>query len=189
MANLLIRRRRWQLAAGAALLLAATGCAAQPRFSIPAARLDEALARRFPMRFPVAGLLALKLEPPRLRLLPDVNRISAELPLEASGPLLGRSYGGTVDLDFGLRYEPSDQSIRAHRLKVNAVRFPDLPPDLAQLLTAALPGLSEQALGEVVLQRLRPEDLAVPDSLGLQPGAITVTARGLVVDFVPRPLR
>jgi hypothetical protein len=39
-----------------------------------------------------------------------------------------------------------------------------------------------------VLHRLSPRDLALPDSMGLQPGDITVTSQGLVIGFVNKPL-
>jgi len=39
----------------------------------------------------------------------------------------------------------------------------------------------------VVLHRMRPQDLALPDGLGMQPGSITVTDEGLTIGFVPKP--
>jgi hypothetical protein len=41
---------------------------------------------------------------------------------------------------------------------------------------------------EVVLHTLQPKDLALADVMGLQPGSITVTASGLVIGFVAKPL-
>lgn len=51
-----------------------------------------------------------------------------------------------------------------------------------------LPGRRGRTLLEVVLHRLRPQDLALPDGMGLQPGSITVTPEGLTIGFVPKPL-
>jgi len=56
------------------------------------------------------------------------------------------------------------------------------------LLNTYGPALSERSLREVVLHRLQPEDLALPNSLGMQPGSITVTDTGLVIGFVLKPL-
>jgi hypothetical protein len=39
---------------------------------------------------------------------------------------------------------------------------------------------------EVVLHTLRPQDLALADTMGFEPGDITVTADGLVIGFVPQ---
>jgi len=50
------------------------------------------------------------------------------------------------------------------------------------------PALAQQSMLEVVLHQLRPQDLALADVVGLQPGNITVTDAGLVIGFVPKPL-
>jgi hypothetical protein len=40
-----------------------------------------------------------------------------------------------------------------------------------------------------VVHRLRPQDLMLSDGLGLEPGSITVTAKGLVIGFVAKQMR
>lgn len=40
----------------------------------------------------------------------------------------------------------------------------------------------------MVVHRLQPRDLALPDALGMRPASITVTDTGLVVGFVLKPL-
>ena len=180
----------WLLATGAAGPgLLGAHAAGPPGYTVSTGQLEQAVAGRFPLRYPVGGLLDLTLMTPRLRLLPELNRLGTEMVVEAAGPALGRRYSGTFDLDFALRYEARDMTVRAHRLRVHALRFPDLPPGPSALLGAYGPALAEQALGEVVLHTLRPQDLALPDAMGLQPGSITVTPRGLAVSFVPTPPR
>ena len=194
-----MQRRRW-LTTPLAWLLAATaaaaqpamraaGAASQPGYTVPIGQVEQAVAGRFPLRYPVAGLFELKLLAPRLRLLPEANRLGTDLGVEASGPALRRSYSGAFDLDFALRYEASDRTVRAHQLRLRSLQFPGLPPGPAELLNAYGPMLAEQALGEVVLHTLRPQDLALPEALGLQPDRITVTAAGLAISFVPSPRR
>ncbi|MBK5204037.1 MAG: DUF1439 domain-containing protein [Polaromonas sp.] len=159
----------------------------RPGYKVSAEQLQLAVARRFPLRYPLGGLLDLNVQAPRLRLLPALNRLGTEMVVQANGPALGRSYTGTFDLDFALRYEASDRSIRAHQLRVNSLRFAGLPPGPSELLNAYVPALAEQTLREVVLHQLRPQDLALPDGLGLQPDSITVTPQGLVIGFVAKP--
>ena len=160
---------------------------AQPTYKVSAEQLQLALSRRFPRGYSVGSLFDLTLQPPRLRFMPAQNRMGAELTVEAAGPALRRSSAGLFDLDFALRYEASDLSIRAAQLQVNALRFDDLPPGPAALLSAYGPALAEQALQDVVLHQLKSQDLALPDSMGLQPGSITVTSNGLFIGFVPKP--
>lgn len=161
----------------------------QPSYTVSADQLQQAVAKRFPLRYPVGGLLDLNVQAPRLRLLPELNRLGTEMVVLAAGPALGRSYTGEFDLDFALRYEASDQSIRAHQLRVNTLRFADLPPGPSELLKAYGPALAEQSLREVVLHKLRPQDLALSDAMGLQPDSITVTPKGLLISFVNKPPR
>ncbi len=181
-----MKRRQWLLSLPTALVLAAASAQAQPSYTVTTAQLQQAVAEKFPMRYPVGGLLALTLQPPRLRLLPEQNRLGTVMVLDATGPALSRSETGNFDVDFALRYEASDQSIRAHKLKVNSLSLSGLPPGPAALLQAYGPSLAEQSLLEVVLHKLQPKDLMLADGLGLEPGAITVTARGLVIGFVPK---
>jgi hypothetical protein len=185
--RLLLTLPMWlPLGLGGALASAAAGAASQPSYKVSVGQMQQALAQRFPRRYPLAGLLDLNVQAPRLRLLPEQNRLGTEMVVQAAGPALRRSYTGAFDLDFALRYEASDQSIRAHQLHVNSLRFADLPPRPAELLDAYGPALAEQTLQEVVLHTLRPQDLALADVMGLQPGSITVTAQGLTIGFVAK---
>jgi len=161
---------------------------ALPQFKVSAARLQQAVAQRFPLRYPVSGLLNLDLQAPQLSLLPAHNRLGAEMVIDAAGPALQGSHHGTLALDFALRYEASDLTVRAHQLRFKQLTMPSLQPRVALLLNTYGPTLSERALTEVVLHRLQPSDLALPNSMGLQPGSISVTDTGLVIGFVPKPL-
>ena len=187
-------QRRFFLSAVRGLGLAAVVLAALPqaraqaRHTVSAEQLQQVVAQRFPLRYPVPGLLDLALQAPRLRLLPEQNRLSAEMTVEAAGPALRRSHTGTFEVDFALRYEASDRTIRAHQLRFRKLQFSSLQPAASELLNSYGPALSEQSLHEVVLHQLRPQDLALADGLGLQPGSITVTDQGLVIGFVAKPL-
>ena len=161
---------------------------AQPRFKVSAAQLQAAVAQRFPLRYPVPNLLNLDVQTPLLTLLPAQNRLGAKMVVQAAGPALNQSHEGTLELEFGLRYEPTDRTVRAHPLRFKRLQFPTLQPSSVRLISAYGQALSERTLLEVVVHRLRPQDLALPDAMGLQPGSITVTAEGLTIGLVPKPL-
>ena len=161
---------------------------AGPRVRVSIGQLEDALGQRFPRRFPVAGLFDLDVDTPQLDLLPDLNRIASRMLVRAAGPALRRSYSGEFDLDFALRYEPADRSIRAHHLRVQSLRLDGWPAQSADLLEAYAKALADQAMLEVVVHRLSQQDLALTDAMGLQPGAITVTPDGLEIGFVNKPV-
>lgn len=186
-----MKRRRmlaWTMAAAPAALLA-PAAQAQPRYTVSAATLQDAVAQRFPLRFGLAGLLQLTVGTPALRLLPQANRIGAGMVVVAAGPALPRPSSGEFDLDFALRYERSDQTIRARQLRVRSLRVAGLPAPYPELLDAFGQALAGQTFGELVLHRLRPADLALADGLGLEPDAIDVTDDGLAIGFAPKPWR
>lgn len=172
------------LTLGGVTRAALPGAQALPGYTVSAGQLQQVVAQRFPLRYPVAGLFDLDLQAPHLRLLPEQNRLSAEMTVEATGPALRHRHSGTFEVDFALRYEASDRTLRAHQLRFRHLHFPDLQPAVSELLNIYGPALAEQSLLEVVLHQLRPQDLALADGLGLQPGNITVTEQGLVIGFV-----
>jgi hypothetical protein len=166
--------------------LACSTLTAQPRFTVSKDQLQQAVAKRFPLRYPVVGLLDFAVQAPEIQLLPEKNRLTAIMAVEASGVALNRKQAGTFEVEFALRYEVSDRTLRATGLRFKRLDFPGLRPEASQILNAYGQTLSEKALLEVVLQTLKPQDLAMADVLGVQPGSITVMEKGLVVDFVSK---
>lgn len=156
---------------------------ALPRYRVSSEQMQKALEQRFPLRHEVEDVLNFDLLTPRLSLLHEHNRMGADLVMKVAGPALRHSYTGTMALEFTLRYEPADRSIRAHQLMVKSVRLAGLPSGAAELLDTYGSALAEHALRDAVLHRLRPQDLALADTMGLQPSAITVAPRGLDISF------
>lgn len=161
---------------------------AKPHHTISAEQLQRAVAQRFPLRFPIPGVLNLDVQVPQLHLLPSENRVSAEMAVDAAGPALQRAHKGSFAVSFALRYEASDQSIRAHQLRFKRLQFPTLQPAVVEMLNTYGPALAQQTLMEVVLYQLRPQDLALADVMGMQPGSVTVTDAGLEIGFVLKSL-
>lgn len=168
-------------------VLAAPRVQAQPSYTVSLAQLHEVVAQKFPRSVPVQGLIDLTLQAPQLRLVPAANRLGALMAVNAAGPALRRSHAGSFDVEFALRYEPSDRTLRAHQIQLGRLDFPSLKPSVTELLNAYGPALAAQSLGEVTLHQLRPQDTALFDAMGLQPGPITVTDKALVVGFVQKP--
>ena len=102
--------RRFLLMVVAGLPLAGTALAALPQaenrggYRVSAEQLQRAVAQRFPLRYPLPGLFDLELQAPRLQLLPQQNRLSAQMTVEAAGAALLRRHNGSFDVDFALRY-------------------------------------------------------------------------------------
>ena len=174
-----------------ALALCATACAAQqpparPRHKITAGELYEALSSRFPVRRGLAGMLALEISATQLLLRPDRNQLGAALLAELRG--VRQLQAGEMDLMFSLRYEPSDQTVRARNPEILDVRWPGAPPEALRALQGMLPRVASD-LGEFVLHRFTQRELALPQTMGFEPQELTVVEDGLVVFFGPKPIR
>lgn len=184
-----MNRRSWLVLAVVGTGLAATGCSGK---SVPSSvnvsqqKLQEMLGKRFPRQFPVAGLLQLTLTAPQLQMLPERNMLNAVIPAELSGKVLKEKYSGHLNVDFALRYEPSDRTLRAHQIKVNALEMDGLAPAMGDMLATYSSALAEQTMGQLVLYQLQDKDLALVDALAMEPGSITVTAQGLTVALVQK---
>jgi hypothetical protein len=176
------------LAACAAGPLLANDESARPRHKISEAQLRNALAAKFPLRLGLAGLLELHISAPRLLLLPARNLLGATLRAQVGGLQVPQMRTGELDTAFALRYEAADQTVRAHRPEILDMRWPGLPPDTLQALRGLLPGLMEH-VGEVVLHKLSPRDLALADTMGFEPEELQVVEDGVVIFFGPKPRR
>jgi hypothetical protein len=173
-----------RLLMGSAVYACSAGAYAQPSYTVSLEQLQKAVGQRFPLKRQANGLVEFTLQAPQLRLLPEQNRLGAEMVVGAGGPILRESFAGDFDVDFSLRYEPSDMTIRAYQIKVNSLKMTGLPPGPSALLEAYAPSLAQQALLEVVVHKLRSQDLQLADTMGLEPSTITVTDKGLAIGFV-----
>ena len=99
---------------------------ASPHHKVSTAQLQAAVAQRFPLRYPVPGLLNLDIQVPSLHLLLEQNRLSAEMAVNPAGPALNRSHQGTLEVEFALRYEATDRTVRAHQMRFKRLQFPSL---------------------------------------------------------------
>lgn len=183
-------RRCFLLSSLVSTTLLSTACSGKslPRNVIVSAeKLQQTVAQRFPRPYPVAGLLQLQLLAPRLQLLPQSDLLKAQLTAKLSGPVLKQSYDGRMEADFALRYQGSDRTVRAQRVKVHSLALDGLPPALTEMLNTYGPSIAEQALGDMVLYQMQEKDLALMDALDMQPGVIRVTTQGLEIALERKP--
>ena len=166
--------------------------------------------RAFPMQRRVLEVLDVQLSAPRLRLLPERNRMAVDLVLRTQERLLGAAALGQLAFDGALRYEPQEASVRLTQVRVQQLSFAGtqalpvgsagtmgavgstgavgslgsaatpsapVPPYLQRLSTA----LAERALEDLAIYRVSAERQVSLRQLGLEPGAVTVTSRGVEI--------
>lgn len=173
--------------AAAGLLLSACSQAVPTKISVTQAQLEQGLRTHFPKKFPIAGLLQLQMQLPQLQLVPQSNQLQTNLPVELSGSVLRQSVTGQMQVRFGLVYAAKDRSVRAERVEVLALELNDASPAMAEMVQTYGLRVAQQALEGFALYNVPSEELELVESLGLQPGAITVTNQGLDVAIVKTP--
>lgn len=183
----MIDRRRWlgRLGGlGASVALAATGCAElglPSAYTLSQSDLLALIARQFPRTERVAEIADVTLSSPRLWLLPQDNRLGVGFSLRAEERLTRRSVLGQLGLDTGVRYEPSDASIRLAQVRVQQFQLEgggSVLPLQGQRVAALV---AERLLENLSVYRLRPEHVQLLRVTGLERPALAVTSRGLEI--------
>lgn len=180
--------RRFLLPATAALLLA--GCAGfgGPKvITLDEAELARLMAKNFPLERRALEILDLRLDAPRTTLLPQSNRLASDIELQATERLTARRYQGRLSMDYRLRYDEAAQAVRLADVRVQRLQFDDAAERLQPFVERLAALLAEQVLRDAVIYRFKPEDLQKAGQRGYQPGAVTVTSRGVEITLAPRP--
>jgi hypothetical protein len=151
-----LSRRRLLVAAGLGLLC---GCASiDPRhLTLSAAEVQARVARQFPRQQRLMELLDVSLANPVVRLVPERNRMATTMDLQASERLSGRALRGSLAIDHGLRFEPSDATVRLVNVKVEGVKLELAGTPLSGQAARLAALLAERVLDDFVIYRVSDE--------------------------------
>lgn len=180
-------RRTW---ATGAFLLALTGCGVMPpgprQIDVSEAQLLSRIASRFPVKQRQLGLIDVTLDQPRLRLLPEENRVVTEMAYTVGVALTGVApVKGQLELSYGLRYEPSDNTVRLHQARVERLGVDGLSAAQAAQVKKIGGLMAEDLLKEAVVHRVKPEELQSLSGRGYKPGVLKVVPGGLRLQLDP----
>lgn len=168
-----------------ATTLVACGALDTRSVSFSESELQRLLERAFPLDRRLLEVLDVVIAAPRLRLIPERNRVVLELDVSARDRLFGGQWPGSLALESALRYEPTDQSLRLAQVRVLQFAFNSggspLRPQVERLGTV----LTERVLEGFSVYRLPPEKAAVLQRAGMAPGAVNISARGVEITLVP----
>jgi len=183
-------RRAWLeskvLAPALGVLLA--GCAAVESQNLVFSETDLALmlGRQFPLTRKVLEVVELQVSNPRLTLLPERNRVATAFDVLASDRLFGTQAGAHLRLDYALRFETADHSLRMKDVRVQEMTLnAGANPLRGQAQRLGLL-VAEHVLENLSIYRMKPEQADRMDRFGLDARAITVTPRGIEVAIGPK---
>jgi hypothetical protein len=178
----------------AALVVSLAGCAAlrpQPKtLNISQERLMQLIGSQFPFNSKMLDVLDVAVSSPKIGFDAVNNRINTSLDLNVAGSgvvgmLAKREYKGGIDLSYGLRFEPTDNSVRMTDVKLNKLNV-DGPPELMERPISRLGlALAQKLLSEQVLYKVSDKDMEAAKGWGYKPGAFKIGAAGLAITLDP----
>ena len=165
-----------------------SGCAnlVGPRvITLTEADLSRQIEKQFPVERSLLGALSIRVEAPRVSLLPDSNRIATELDFTGSLARSARSSRGQIVLDYALRYDEPSKSVRLTQVRVTRLQFDGLRDQPKAAVDKFGMLLAEQLLQDLPIYRFKPEDLKTAEGKGYRPGSVTVRQRAVEITLVP----
>jgi hypothetical protein len=175
-----------------ALLLLATACLLAscatlmgPReMEIPLARLQEAVAGKFPFNNRYLELLDIYVTNPKVALQPDTNRIVTSMDTSISPPFFNRSWKGNLAVSGNLKFDPSRNSLVLADPRVEQFTVNGLDDAYSRQIRKVGSLLAEQLLQDTPLYTFKPEDLRYGGTY-FTLSKITTKPNSLVVTFEP----
>ncbi len=171
-------------------LIAMAGCASlgggARHVDVSEAELLSRIAPQFPLRQRQLGLFDVLLEQPRLRMLPVDNRVQTEVDYAVGVALTGMApITGHLALSYGLRFEPSDNTVRLHQVRVERLGVDGLSAAQAGQVKKVGALIADDLLKDAVVHRVKTEDLRTLSGRGYRPGEIRVVPDGLRLTLDP----
>jgi hypothetical protein len=178
------RRSRRLLCINLAAAAWLAGCAnlgGPGRITLDTDDIARLLDRQFPQDRRVLDVLDVTLQAPKVRLLPERNRLAAVLDIGVRERLLGGRWKGQLDFDAALRWEARDRTLRLFQARVSDLQLASAGAEVrtpAERLGAAL---IERVLEDMVLYTLPAERAEALRASGVAPTGVAVTARGVEI--------
>lgn len=162
------------------------GCASLigPRqVELPLERLQQGIARRFPLDQRLLAIFDLQLSQPRLALMPDSDRVGLTVDAVLGSPLMAKSLRGALSLSGRLAIDAAGSAVVVTDARVEQIDIAGLDAQSRRQIVDVANVLTQKILLDGELYHLRPEQLRYA---GVQfvPTGIVVTSRGLTVTMV-----
>jgi hypothetical protein len=171
------------------------GCAAlapQPKtINLSQERLLQLISSQFPFNNRMLEVLEVGVSKPRVQLDALNNRIQTGLdvnvaPRGLAGAITQRNFSGVLDMSYGLRFEPSDNSIRMADVKVSKLDVPGVPEQFQTAVNKLGGLLAEKLLSDYSLYKLTAADLqSEVKGWGYKPGKFSIANNGLNIAIDP----
>ncbi|KIF83755.1 DUF1439 domain-containing protein [Noviherbaspirillum autotrophicum] len=170
-----------------AALLMLTSCASlvgQRDVEIPLAKLQDAIANRFPFNNRYLELLDVRVTNPRVSLQPNTNRILTSMDTSIAPPFSNQAWTGSLAISGQLRVDPSRNALVLAEPRVENFAVNGLDSPFANKIVRVGALVAEQLLADMPLYTFQPNDFRYGGT-NFFPTKITTKPNGLVVTFEP----
>ncbi len=168
-----------------AFLLSSCATLLGPReVEVPLARLQEAIATRFPFNNRYLELLDIRVTNPQVALQPESNRILTSMDTSIAPPFIKKSWNGNFAVSGQLKFDAARNALVLAEPRVEKFIVNGLDPLYANQISRIGGLLAEQLLKDVPLYTFPPEDLRYAGT-SFNATKITTRQNGLVVTFEP----
>lgn len=170
------------------------GCATlkpQPKtLLVSEAKLQQLINGQFPFNSKMLEVLDVGVGSPKISFDTVNNRINTSLDLNVVGSgiiglLAKREYKGGIDLSYGLRFEPSDNSVRMTDVKLGKLSVDGVPELMERPMSRLGVALAQKLLSEQVLYKVSAQDLEAAKGWGYKPGVFKIAPGGLAITLDP----
>jgi hypothetical protein len=169
----------------AAWLLASCATLMGPRdVEIPLARLQEAIAGKFPFNNRYLELVDIHVSNPKVSLQPETNRIVTSMDTSIAPPFLNRSWKGNLAISGNLKFDPARNALVLGDPRVERFAIDGMDGALTGRAGKIGSLLAEQLLRDAPLYTFKPEDLRYAGT-NFTLSKITARPNSLVVTFEP----
>ncbi|HJV07980.1 MAG TPA: DUF1439 domain-containing protein [Chromobacteriaceae bacterium] len=169
------------------MLLMVASCASlvgQRDVEIPLAKLQDAIANRFPFNNRYLELLDVRVTNPRVSLQPNTNRILTSMDTSIAPPFSKQSWTGSLAISGQLRVDPSRNALVLAEPRVENFAVNGLDSPFANKIVRVGALVAEQLLADMPLYTFQPNDFRYGGT-NFFPTKITTKPNGLVVTFEP----
>jgi hypothetical protein len=169
----------------AALLAACATTGGSKVMTFSEADLARMLEQHGPFERRLLDALDVRMQNPTMRLVPASNRLASSFDVSATERASRRTLSGRMAVEYGLRYDDLDKAIRMTNVRVNTFQLDNVPAEKKAGVQSLGTLIAEHMLEDAALYRFRPSDLKTAEGMGLKPGNVAVTSRGVEVTLAP----
>jgi len=151
-------------------------------YTLSREQIQAGIERRFPVNMRYAEIFELRLDHPRITLLPQANRLVVTTDTLVRNPLLlPTPLSGVLAISSGLRFDAAARAVRLYQPTAERLELQGLSADDARNLQAMGALVARQVLRDYPLHTFTPEQLRFGNR-PVEIGEITVIDDGLKVE-------